>query len=118
MTDVVDGGIFAGDRVGLVICGRGRGDKTDPGGDGRKCGDQGQGLELVDLAHVPQRFRIVGTLAHGSAVGKEDEMDLRRLGPQCQPAPEVEVERCVARRRWVAPAGGVRPVGGHAQSER
>ena len=25
------------------------------------------------------------------------------------PRQKVEVERCVARRRWVAPAGGVRP---------
>jgi hypothetical protein len=77
--DVVERGKLAGDVKRLVVGGRGGGDESEPLRHRCQAGEQGQRLELDDVARRAAR-RLDILVPHGQAVREEHRMELRAFG--------------------------------------
>jgi hypothetical protein len=110
--DMVQRGELARDMIGLVVGRRSRGNETDIAGHGGQRRQQGDRLELRDVAGCRAAQRVDIRAARADAVSHEDQVEFRRFGDLRQPDIMREIGSGIGLRFRMAPrsdmvAGGI-----------
>src|SRR5688572_6903174 len=110
---MVERGELAGDVIGLIVGCRGGSDETNIARDGGKCRQQGDRLELRDIADGRAAERFDVRSAGADAVSHEDQVELCCFGHLRQADIVRKIGTGVSLRIWMAPgsdvvAGGIK----------